>query len=205
MKKDTLVTLISFGFAFLCLFLCLSLSDGDNLYDSVIRIHVLANSDEKEDQETKLAVRDSILLYAKENLPQGKNREEAKEIILENISEIERVAEETLRKEGREEKVSVELSEEYYGTRHYDSFSLPAGSYLSLKVKIGSAQGQNWWCVLFPPICLSSATSTESALMGAGMSRENVNTVTGKDGGYQIRFKILEVTQETKRRLSQLF
>lgn len=205
MKKQTLFSLICFSLALICLLLCASFWQRDNLYNSVIRIHVLADSDEKEDQERKLLVRDSILHYAKENLPESDNREEAKKVIAKNIRAIETLAEETLTKEGCDDKVKVMLEEEYYPTRHYESFSLPAGTYLSLKVLIGKAEGQNWWCVLFPPICLSSATDTESAFWEAGMSKDNIETVMCKEKEYKIRFKILEMTEEARRKLKELF
>ncbi len=205
MKKQTLWAVIFFSLAFLSLLLTLSLSQRDNLYDSVIRIHVLANSDEKGDQEKKLLVRDSILSYAKENFTEGSDREKAKEVLTQKIPQIKKIAEETLQKEGCGAKVDVVLKDEYYPTRHYESFSLPAGNYLSLKVMIGEAQGQNWWCVLFPPICIGSATETESALLDAGMTKENVKTITKKKKGYKIRFKMLEVAEEARKKLERLF
>ncbi len=205
MKKSYLLATVFFGLALLCLTLFLPLQGAENLYGSVIRIHVLANSDSKEDQERKLLLRDQILLFAKENLSENEDKEDAEKKIREKIPEIIALSEKTLKEAGKEEKVSVSLSEEYYPTRHYENLSLPSGEYLSLRVMIGEASGQNWWCVLFPPICIGSAVEeAEDALANVGMEEKNIHTVTGKKE-YAYRFKILEVWEKTKESFRQLF
>ncbi len=205
MKKTHLICLILFGSALFFLLLLLPLQNADNLYDSVIRIHVLANSDSAQDQKTKLAVRDEILAFSREHLTLGATREEAKEELERNLEQMEIVAKHTLLKRGMDHNVHVSIGEEYYPTREYDALSLPAGTYLSLRVQIGEANGKNWWCVLFPPLCLSSATSTEDALAGAGMDEENIATVVGEEKNYVIRFKLLEFLGKTRKSLGELF
>ena len=205
MKPYQLLSLILSGTAMLFLLLLLPMRNGENLYDSVIRIHVLANSDSKEDQERKLAVRDAILKYTRNRLSLGENREHAKAVLEENLDQLEQVAKKTLEENGSLHEVKIVLGEEYYPTREYEALSLPAGTYLSLQVQIGDAQGKNWWCVLFPPLCLSSSVEAEDALAGAGMTKGNVATVTEDKAVYRIRFKLLEFLQETKKSVKELF
>ena len=204
MKKSQLCTVIFAGTFLFFFLLLLPLKSADNLYDSVIRIHVLANSDSPKDQENKLAVRDSILEFANENFTIGTTREEAKTELEQYITVLEEISRETLSDLGSHQRVKVTIGEEYYPTREYETLSLPAGKYLSLRVQIGEAKGQNWWCVLFPPLCLSSSVDTEDALTGAGMDEDNVSTVIGNDG-FRVRFKILELFGKAKKALEELF
>ncbi len=205
MKPSQLISLILSGSALFLFLLLLPMQNGENLYDSVIRIHVLANSDSREDQERKLAVRDEILNYTRTRLTLGKTREEAKAVLEENLDKLEQVAKQSLEKSGSDHRVKVIIGEEYYPTREYETLSLPAGTYLSLQVQIGEAKGKNWWCVLFPPLCLSSSVEVEDALAGAGMAEENVATVTGKEPAWRVRFKLLELFQKTKESVRELF
>lgn len=205
MNQKYVKATIFFGIALLLCFALFPLWNADNLYDSVIRIHVLANSDSAEDQERKLMVRDAMLEYAEENLKEFDSLKEAKASLRSQLPLMEETAAKVLEEAGCDDSVSVSLSEEYYSTRHYDGFSLPAGQYLSLQVKIGEAQGQNWWCVLFPPLCLSSSVAAEDALVEAGMDEENAKTVTADGTEYEIRFRILDWWSSAKEKLSRIF
>ena len=196
---------VFFGIAILLSFSLLPFWNSENLYSSVIRIHVLANSDSETDQTQKLMVRDALLEYAAENLKEYDSLEEAKAALEAKLPSFEETAEKVLRREGSNDDISVSLNEEYYSTRHYDGFSLPAGRYLSLQVKIGEAQGKNWWCVLFPPLCLSSSVETEDALIDAGMDEDNAKTVTCDGTEYKIRFRILDWWSSAKEKLSRIF
>ncbi len=118
------------------------------LSEKLIRLHVVAVSDDKTEQEIKLQVRDAVLGYLTPLLSQTSDTRTAGEIIEENLSGIESAA--LSSSQGRE--VTVTLGTEYYPTRHYDGFSLPAGEYESLRVTLGEGEGHNWWCVVFPPI-----------------------------------------------------
>ena len=205
MKKSNLLALICFGTALILLVTLLPLAGADNLYDSVIRIHVLANSDSPSDQEKKLLVRDEVLRYAKDHYDTKMTRGEAEKLYREDLDEIRLLAENVLRENGDDKDVAVTLGEEYYPTRAYESMSLPAGKYLSLRVMIGEAKGQNWWCVLFPPICVHSAMKAEDALAEVGMEEDNIYTVVGNGKEYRYRFKILEIWEEAKRGVRSLF
>jgi stage II sporulation protein R len=205
MNKNTAKAILFFCLALLFLLVLSPIAGAENLYGSVIRLHVLAASDSPEDQEVKLYVRDRILEYTKKNLSLGSTRDQAAMILEEKKDTIRAIAEDALREKGSEETVEVVLKQEYYPTRVYSSLSLPAGTYLSLQVKIGKAQGKNWWCVLFPPMCLNSALGAEDALLESGMERENTHIVTRQEKRYRIRFKILEFWGEGKEKLRRFF
>jgi stage II sporulation protein R len=161
------------------------------IYDKVLRLHVIASSDLQEDQALKLKVRDAILEYTKD-VPNITGIENAREYYAQRLDEIKDVAQETVDKEGKGQDVQVSLGYEYYPTRTYEDISLPAGEYLSLRVMIGGGAGQNWWCVLYPPICLS-AVSAEEELVSAGFTPEQMQIITeGESTRYKIKFKILE-------------
>jgi stage II sporulation protein R len=161
------------------------------IYDKVLRLHVIASSDLQEDQALKLKVRDAILEYTKD-VPNITGIENAREYYAQRLDEIKGVAQETVDKEGKGQDVQVSLGYEYYPTRTYADVSLPAGEYLSLRVMIGGGAGQNWWCVLYPPICLSAA-SAEEELVSAGFTPEQMQIITeGESTRYKIKFKILE-------------
>lgn len=125
--------------------------------DSVIRLHVLANSDEEEDQALKLLVRDRLLEEGEALFSGTSSREEARKLILNNLPKLQNAARETVAAEGYHYPVAVSLENCGFETRRYDGFSLPRGEYLSLRVVIGAGEGRNWWCVLYPPLCFSAA------------------------------------------------
>ncbi len=204
MKKEWQKALFFWGLALLILFAINPIAKAENLYDSVIRIHVIANSDDARDQELKLLVRDGLLEYVKNTVPLCR-RSIAESQIEARRGEMKAVAEEILRSNGSSDPVSVSLTKEAYPTREYESISLPAGQYHSLQVKIGQAEGKNWWCVLFPPLCLDSATDTENALLSVGMEEENVKTLRRDGKSYQIRFKILELWDGAKTKFKDFF
>lgn len=169
----------------------------EGIYDNVIRFHVLANSDTEEDQALKLRVRDAVLAYCAPILGQCQSREEAIEMVTSLTDEIQSIAEETLRVAGCDDTVTVELGEEGYPERRYESLCFPSGTYLSLRILIGEAAGQNWWCVLFPPICMSAATASkeeaEEAFVAVGFTPEQYRIITETDEvTYKIKFKFLE-------------
>ena len=168
------------------------------VYDGVIRLHVLANSDSDEDQALKLQVRDAILADCAGLLDGATTREEAAELVHAAIPRMEEVAKERLAALGCAADVHVTLDLERYPRRVYEDLALPAGEYLSLRVAIGEAMGQNWWCVLFPPMCLSAATAErESACLAAGLTEGQYRMITDTDGAqYKLRFKVVEMAEQ---------
>lgn len=170
------------------------------IYDTVVRLHVLANSDSEEDQALKLRVRDAVLEVTSPLIRDCSSQEEAKNILEANLDTVQAAAEQVLASEGRNDSVTVYMDLEEYPTRNYDSFCFPAGSYLSLRVCIGEAEGKNWWCCLFPPLCLGSATvsqtDAEDAFISVGLTPSQYKIITESEQPvYKVRFKLLELFQ----------
>ena len=170
------------------------------VYDTVLRLHVLANSDSEEDQALKLKVRDAVLEVTAPLLEDVTDRDGAEAVIRAHMTQIQAAAETVVAKNGSRQTVTVMLDTEDYPTRNYESCAFPAGKYLSLRICLGDAEGQNWWCVLFPPLCLSTATAkdeAEDAFIQVGLSKEQYGIITEtQDTKYKIRFKILEAVKE---------
>ena len=191
----------------ICTFIILALSlfagmlpiHGESeIYDTVVRLHVLANSDSEEDQELKLKVRDEVIAAVTPAVDGCKTQAEAVERIENILPEIEERAAEEIRARGYGYSVKVVLGEEYYPTKTYETCAFPEGRYVSLRVLIGEGEGQNWWCCLFPPLCLSAATdgsdeSNEDAFISVGLTGDQYKVITEtKNPKYRVRFKILE-------------
>ena len=170
-------------------------SEECQIYNSCVRLHVIANSDTEKDQELKLKVRDKLLEYV------GKYEVESKEEALlkmqEETSTLEEIARETIKENGYDYDVKIEIGLEDYPTKNYDNFSLPAGEYTSVRVIIGGGDGQNWWCVLYPPLCTQAALSYDKdACIEVGLSSNQYDLITGANGKYKVKFKILEMASE---------
>lgn len=175
----------------LCVTLCLGTwaqARQESISGSLVRLHVLAVSDDSNEQRIKLNVRDSVLSYISPKLEDAESPDEAKRIISSELDGIKSAAETAA--EGR--PVKVTLTQEYYPTRDYGSFSLPAGRYESLRVILGEGEGHNWWCVVFPPLCLTAAES-DSAV--ESLDGEIRGIVTEEDG-YRCKFRIVELWGE---------
>ncbi len=163
-------------------------ADG-NLSDKLVRLHVVAQSDSEEDQSLKLAVRDRALELLSAPLDGVTDVSSAKGIIRENIPMLEEELNEFILKRGFSSAVTVTLEREPFPTREYATFSLPAGPYDALRIVIGDGAGQNWWCVVFPPLCAAGAIEDAPAL---GLDGEDLSLITKPDGGYTVKFKIAE-------------
>ena len=162
-----------------------------NIYEDTIRLHILANSDSKEDQALKISVRDGLLLEYGERLRSAGSFEGAAQLAEGLLSEIESFAEELINAEGYEYNVTAILSEEWYETRDYDGFSLPCGIYTSLRILIGEGKGKNWWCVMYPPLCTELACEDAPADDGfIDYTKEELILISGSK--YNLKFKILE-------------
>ena len=170
----------------------------EEIYDKVVRLHVLANSDSEEDQAVKLKVRDAILAITVPLLQNCETKEEAVALLEENQTLFVEAAQAVLQEEGFDDAVSIEMGLEDYPTRTYDSLCFPAGEYISMRVSLGTGEGQNWWCCLFPPLCLGAATvrdeDAEDACISVGFTPTQYKIITESDKPvYRARFKILEL------------
>lgn len=168
------------------------------IYDSVLRLHVVANSDSEEDQALKLKVRDRVIETANEIGSDCETLEQMQAVMTQNLDRIADIALAEVIAQGYDYPVEVCIGEEEYPTKAYASLCFPSGKYLSLQVRIGEAAGQNWWCVLFPPLCLDAATGyEEDAFISVGLTPEQYKIITETDTPkYQARFKILEMIEE---------
>lgn len=161
------------------------------IYEDTIRLHILANSDTKEDQELKLEIRDRILEKYGVMLSTSKSVEQAKNEMEELLQSIEQDATVWIQELGYDYEARATLSEEWYDTREYEDFTLPAGYYTSLRVIIGNGDGKNWWCVMYPPLCTEIATErAPKDDFVIDYSREEISLIQG--GKYNFKFKILE-------------
>ena len=167
------------------------------LADRVLRLHVIANSDDHSDQARKLLVRDAVLAEAARILDGVSDRRDAEAALAPHLDELAQAGTDALARTGRTDPVSVTLADQWFPTKEYDGFSLPAGQYRALKVTIGEGKGRNWWCVVFPPLCLASVAeeSVESAAEGV-LSEDHIALITGQDGGYVLKFRFIEWWQE---------
>lgn len=199
MKKMTVATVCVLVFF---LFLGLLPTHGEaKLYDKVLRLHVLANSDSEEDQSLKLKVRDKIIGVCTEKLADCESVEEAEARLSDIKNELLTAAKETITELGYAYPVNITLTREEYPRRDYDGLCFPSGEYLSLRVIIGEGVGQNWWCVLFPPLCLGVATAKEreDAFIEAGFTAGQYKIITESDKvTYKIKFKCLEWLEKLK-------
>jgi stage II sporulation protein R len=196
--------IISMTVAILAFLIVLSLlptgAEG-RIYKDTIRLRVIANSDDAEDQRVKLLVRDAILCYVEENYAHIEEKEAALAAVDRDRTELEAVAREALAQEGCSYDVSVWVGEEAYDRRDYGTFALPSGTYMSLQIRLGEAAGQNWWCVLFPPLCLGGAIKEERTedSVPVGLTGDQYELITsgGKASGrYRVKFRLLELLSE---------
>ena len=194
---------IAFGLIFSML-LCFVRFDADceQIRGSVLRLHVLANSDSEDDQALKLKVRDRLLAEADSLFADAATEEEAISAAKDNLPQLQQVAEEVISENGYNYGVKIEIGQAYFNTRVYDTFTLPAGNYQAVRVLIGEAKGKNWWCVMFPPVCVPAAMANSS--IGDVLDEDETNIVENPNS-YEIRFKSVEVFEKTKDYLSKLF
>ena len=166
----------------------------DNIREKMLRMHVIANSDSEEDQQLKLKVRDAVLLAGEKVFDGSVTATEAKEKITPHIDYLENIALETIKNEGFDYNVKITVEKEYFNTRTYEnSVTLPAGYYTAVKVIIGEGKGQNWWCVMFPPMCLPTAVA--ECEISDVLTEDETEIVTETEK-YKFKFKIVEFFEE---------
>ena len=169
------------------------------LSEKIIRLHVVANSDSDRDQAIKLEVRDAVLKVTQSVV--GDTTQNPEEVLRDSLDNITLAANNCLNTLGVSNRAVVSLEKEMFPTREYDTFSLPAGTYTALRVNIGEAEGQNWWCVVFPTICMSaSMDEMENAAAVAGMSEGEVKLITEDSRPYELKFKSIEILENLKNK-----
>ncbi len=171
-----------------------SVSAAENISDKVLRLHILAASDTAEDQDMKLKLKN----YFFENTSSlfiGKTVEENIKIATDNREYIENICNDFLKENNYNKKAKVTVTNEFFSTRVYDDFTLPAGNYNTVKIEIGEGEGHNWWCIVFPSVCLSACSSTLSEYL----TEEEMELV---QSGYTPKFKIIEIVEKIKDSLN---
>ena len=173
-----------------------------DIADSVFRLHVIANSDSKKDQDLKYIVRDNLLSYMNEICSNCKTKQEAINIVNENKDKFEEIAKSTIKEQGFSYNVKINIGNFEFPTKNYGDISLPKGYYDALRVEIGKAKGQNWWCVMFPPLCFVDVTSgvvpeESKEIMEDNLSEEEFALVSDSSNDeLQFKFKLIEFFQE---------
>lgn len=162
------------------------------IYNSCVRLHVIANSDSEEDQALKLKVRDRLIEKVSEY--ETTSKEETLSKVEKDKDLLEELAKDVVKENGYAYDVRIEIGLENYPRRDYEDFSLPAGEYTSVRVVIGDGNGENWWCVLYPPLCTQAALSYDKdACIEVGLSSSQYDLITGANGRYKVKFKLIEM------------
>ena len=182
-----------------CVFVWGIATDSRELREGLLRLHVVGASDSQADQEVKLLVRDAVLGSLEEGLQDLTDADAAVDYVARMLPKVKAAADRCLQEAGFSDTAQVSLTEEAFPTRDYDTFSLPAGVYKALRIVIGEGQGKNWWCVVFPQLCMAGEDFVETASV-AGLSPELTGTLEGE---YEIRFWLLEKWGEMKNRIFQ--
>lgn len=174
---------------------------------NVLRLHVLANSDSEEDQALKLSVRDRLLRESRALFIHCETPAESRAVFLKEKARLEAAAKDEIEKNGYAYPVTLSLEKTYFPTRYYESIALPAGEYDAVRVEIGNALGQNWWCVMFPPLCfVDESVDTESSVQLADAVGEDAAVLTPDAGAdVRVRFKVVDFFQSATHVLKEAF
>ena len=180
------------------IFSIISFADtAEKIREDVLRLHVIAASDSEADQSLKLKVRDAILTAGADIFDGSVDVENAVKKITPKIKTLEETANKVIKENRFDYDVAITIDKEYFTTRTYETVTLPAGEYLSLIVKIGEGKGKNWWCVMFPPMCISAAA--EDTVLQSALNEDEINLVN-RNPKIEPRFKIIEIFENFKNR-----
>ena len=174
-------------------------NDCKGIREEVLRLHVIANSDEDYDQELKLKVRDAVLAAGEAVFSGSEDIISAESKIADKQAVLLYCAEETVHSLGYDYDVKIELARSYFPTKTYDNLTLPAGYYKAVRIIIGEGKGKNWWCIMFPPLCLPAATDKEDSIKDF-LTEKEMNIVTS-DPQYEVRFWLVEKYYQLKNKL----
>lgn len=173
--------------------------DCDTVRHAVVRLHILANSDSEADQQLKLAVRDAVLEQTGAAFAAAEDKAQAEDIVLQQLERIETVAREEIRRQGYAYDVQAKLINRYVETRTYTGFILPAGQYDAVQIEIGEAQGHNWWCVMYPPMCIPAASEQETT-----DAERQIRALSGT-GKYTPAFALVEAMEMLRKKVEVIF
>lgn len=199
MKKKVLIFFVSAIFVLVFTAASYSCGFGEDLENSVIRLHVLANSDSAEDQALKLRVRDRILKDGRELFKNAKSEEEARRILSENRDFLENSARDEIFSAGYDYPVALNMGKYDFPMKVYENYAFLSGEYEAVRVEIGKAEGQNWWCVMFPPLCFVDGTVDEEKAeetLRSALTADEFDVISAS-GGVDLRFKVVDVFQSS--------
>ena len=165
----------------------------ESVREEVVRLHILANSDSAEDQALKLKVRDAILEASADWQEVAATPDEALALAESRLPQLQAIAEQTVAAEGYDYPIRAEVCRMYFTTRQYDTVTLPAGMYDAVQIGIGEAEGQNWWCVMYPPLCVGAATDRKKA---TSLWNNNQKKLVENGDRYVVKFKVVEWAQK---------
>lgn len=203
LKRDRIIlSLFSGALSLYIAFSCTYFAGAaQSVREDVVRLHILANSDSEKDQNIKLKVRDALLEKNTLILSDGVNQDNAVEYFELSKDELLETASDVLRENGFDYDVKVYLEKEYFETREYGELILPAGEYTALKVVLGEGKGRNWWCVMFPPLCVPAADDIEVKNNTEDYLTESGNEIVNGGKKYIMKFKLLEMYEELKSKI----
>lgn len=196
-KMIIILSILLFIYTSICAFSYAKTISSD-ISESVFRLHVIANSDSKEDQDLKYKVRDSLIEYMNNICKDCKTKDESIKLVQNNKEEFKKIAEKTIEENGFNYPVTISIGNFEFPTKTYGDISLPAGFYDALRVQIGEAKGQNWWCVMFPPLCFIDVTSgvvpdESKKELQDNMTEEDYAIISNNDNNeIKFKFKLLE-------------
>ena len=167
--------------------------------DNVFRLHILANSDSEQDQALKMKVRDAVLQKAESIYAGAQSFEEANTAICNNLQSIQQTAEQVLKTNGSNDAVTARVTEKHFTTRNYEDFSLPAGKYRTLQIEIGNANGKNWWCMVYPALCVPASQKTDEEILEE--IPQNEKEIITQPQKFEVKFKVVEWLENLKAML----
>ncbi len=201
-SKPKLLFLISVLTLIFALTITYAKNIGNDISNSVLRLHIIANSDSAADQELKLYIRDRIITDCSNFFNDCQSPKDAIQTANAHSQEIKKIAEDEIRRRGFDYPVNVSIGSTAFPTKSYGDITLPSGKYTALRIRIGNARGQNWWCVMYPPLCFTdgvlSLTDAAKAQLKTGLKESEYNLITSKSSGaipVEVRFKIVEIFQ----------
>ena len=206
-KKLILLLILLSIYTFICAFSYVN-AVSSNIEDSVFRLHVIANSDSTEDQNLKYIVRDKVLEYINNISKNVSSKEDVIKMAQDNIDKIQTIAENTIKENGYNYCVKLAIGNYAFPTKTYGDISFPAGFYDALKIEIGEAKGQNWWCVMFPPLCFVDVSSgivpeESKEIIKENLLNEEYELLSENNNDFKFKFKIVEMFQNISIKLAQ--
>jgi len=180
----------------------------NNLSNNIFRLHIIANSNSKEDQELKFIVRDKLIEYMKSVSYNIYTKEDAINFVTQNIDTFKSIVEDVVAEKGFDYSVDIAIGNFEFPTKTYDNFSFPAGFYDALKVKLGNANGKNWWCVMFPSLCFVNTSDAylpedSQEKLESNLDLETYNLISSKNHQYKLKFKLVELFDNAKVTLAK--